>query len=109
MTTMTSQPSTSADGEAKAFAPASTSGLVFVVSRFHTPTSCPTAINRSAIDPPIRPVPQTPIFIFGSLGSVPGSVSMIHAKMLRDQLLVVQNFAGLARKDATAGVENDRL
>jgi hypothetical protein len=39
-------------------------GFVFAGLRFHTPTSCPTAINRCAIAAPIRPVPQTPIFIF---------------------------------------------
>jgi hypothetical protein len=47
-------------------APASVSALVFAESRFQTATSCPTAINRCAIDDPIRPVPQTPTFMIHS-------------------------------------------
>src|SRR5271168_674374 len=107
MTTTVSLPSISAAGEAKPLAPASTSGLVFVVSRFHTPTSYPSAINRSAIAAPILPVPQTPTFIFLSSGpdGVSGSVGMIHAEMLRDQLF--GNFARRAHEDTTPGVEND--
>jgi hypothetical protein len=42
------------------------SALVFAESRFQTATSCPTVINRCAIDDPIRPVPQTPIFMIHS-------------------------------------------
>ena len=46
----TSHPSASAAGVGKAFAPASTSGLVLEAFRFQTPTSCPSAIKRWAID-----------------------------------------------------------
>jgi hypothetical protein len=63
MAMTTSQPSASSAGDANSFAPESTSGLVLAESRFQTPTSCPTDINRCAIDDPIRPVPHTPIFI----------------------------------------------
>jgi hypothetical protein len=63
MAMMTSQLSASSAGDANGLAPASTSDLVFAESRFQTPTSCPTDINRCAIDDPIRPVPHTPIFI----------------------------------------------
>ena len=41
----------------------SKASIIFAASRFQTPTSCPTAINRCAIDDPIRPVPHTPIFM----------------------------------------------
>src|SRR5580692_4159572 len=67
MAMTTSQPSASSAGEANSSAPASTRGLVFAESRFQTPTSCPTDINRCTIEDPIRPVPHTPIFIFLTL------------------------------------------
>src|ERR1700678_4059408 len=109
MTTTASQPSASAAGEANALAPASTSGLALIASRFHTPTSCPTAINRCAIAAPILPVPQMPTFIFLSSGSdgVSSLVGMIHAEMLCDQLF--GDLGRIARKDAASGVENDGL
>src|SRR5260370_36438820 len=64
MTITVSQPSISSAGLANSFAPASVSGFVLAEFLFQTPTSCPTDINRCAIEDPIRPVPHTPIFIF---------------------------------------------
>src|ERR1700758_1068609 len=109
-----SQPSTSSAGDAYSLAPASVSGFVFFESRFHTPTSCPTAINRCAIAAPIRPVPHTPIFIFlPSMGGLRGwIVSLVrakHAEILCDQRFVVQDIVGFAGEDTASGVEDDRL
>src|SRR6266478_2173263 len=106
--TMTvSQPSTSSAGDAKALAPMSVRGLVFAWSRFQTPTSCPNAINRCAIDDPIRPVPHTPIFMPCLNQSRIHLMSTIDAEMLRDQLFVADELAGLAIKHAAPGIQDD--
>src|SRR6266481_2815786 len=109
MAMTTSHPSASSAGDANAFAPASTRGFVFAVSRFQTLTSCPTDINRCAIDDPIRPVPHTPIFIFYLKGGLFSLMGVKDAKILRDQRFIVEDFAGVAREHATSGVEDDRL
>src|SRR5580693_1025549 len=106
MAMTTSQPSASSVGDANGFAPASTSGLVFVESRFQTPTSCPTDINRCAIDDPIRPVPHTPIFIFYLKSGLLSLMGVKDAKILRDQGLIVQNFTGIAGEYAAPCVED---
>src|SRR5258708_16013249 len=107
MTTTVSQPSASSAGDAYNFAPASVSGFVFFASRFHTPTSCPTAINRCAIAAPIRPVPHTPIFMFLPSGDGLLLVRAKDAEILRNQIFV--EFTGLAGENTASGVENDRL
>src|SRR5882672_8173611 len=63
MTMTVSHPATSSAGEIACFAPAWTNGLVLAASRFQTVTSRPTLRSRCASALPIRPVPQTPIFI----------------------------------------------
>src|SRR4051812_11660695 len=108
MTTTASQPPTSSAGEAYSFAPASVSGFVFSLFRFHTPTSWPTASSRCAIEEPIRPVPHTPIFIV-YLERRDGSGSMEYAEILLDQRFVVENIVRAAVKDAAPRVENHGL
>src|SRR5215471_13882749 len=104
-----SQLSTRAAGVAACFAPASTSGLVLAGLRFQTATSCPTAINRCAIDAPIRPVPHTPIFMVepqldcGLLALV----GVVDAEILRDQFFIVLKVADFPCEDAASGVEDD--
>src|SRR5450432_2962103 len=108
ITTVTSQPSTSAAGEANSFAPASTRAFAFAGFRFQTPTSCPTDINRCAIDDPIRPVPHTPIFIVDLNARVDGYglVSVKDAEILRHQLFIVQDLASAAGEYGTPGIED---
>src|SRR5262249_1833286 len=111
ITMVTSQASTSSAGEPADFAPASTSGLVFAAFRFQTLTSCPTDISRCAIADPIRPVPHTPIFMFGLVLTLllPGLIRVIDTEILRDQFFIFQQLACAAGNHAAPGVEDDRL
>src|SRR3954454_22339590 len=108
ITTTASQPCASSAGEANDCAPAALSGFVFAASRFHTPTSCPTAINRCAMDDPIRPVPHTPIFMcLTSTGPKLGS--MENAEILRNKRFVAENVGRAAGEYAASGIEDHRL